>query len=75
MASSVTTETVTGLYKIWQALQKSECWCINHDPKNQFVCNREKAWRKYCSARDELMKQNGEEKFDIRSILDAFEES
>ena len=72
----MTKEEVKRLYLIWTNHKAYlHCGCYNHSPENKNVCEREKAWRDYCKARDEylLNLKFKKTKADMSDLFDSFE--
>lgn len=68
---------VTRLFKIWQSTRSLRCECPHHHVDFEKICERERAWRNYCVARDEYIdfkKILSPNKPKLNDLLDAFED-
>jgi len=70
-------DKVCELFQIWKFHRsRIQCDCVNHNPENSDVCQRELAWRAYVAARDEVikdLKKSTIKKIDLRDVFQALE--
>lgn len=72
----MTKDDVIRAYEVWRFHRtRFDCPCVDHHINRWEICEREKAWRSYCKARDAyigVQKEQGKN-INLKDVFDAFD--